>query len=437
MEKTINISHSKMSTDGDFKEKAPIGELQRKQSDNLDDFDKIYELKLENLLRKCYQCARCSGVCQLSKVQKFTPSRIIQMILEGFEDEVLNSAVLWDCLTCNQCLKDCPKKINFADIVRIARYKMTEKAKQNPDEYISHKGMYTTISEVMSKENINPERDLSWIPKECDVTKKGNILYYVGCLPYFNFEFEDINPISESTLKIISSIENEPIVVFEDEICCGHDLYWGQGKLNEFLNLAKKNKKKFEEAGIKTIITACAECFRTLKVDYSQIFKDFQNKFEIKHIIEYVYDKWKENKIRFINPNESKEIEFTFHDPCRLSRFLPKENQILEKTREIFKAFEKFGYKFNEMEHNKENSLCCGVSSWMNCNEKSKALRYKQMLEAKAVGTKMVTSCPKCRIHLRCVQNDFENIASIEVLDFSEFLINHIEPIIFDEKQEV
>ena len=52
--------------------------------------DKIYEPKIRNLLKRCYQCARCSGVCQLSKVQKFTPSRIIQEILEGFDEKIYN-----------------------------------------------------------------------------------------------------------------------------------------------------------------------------------------------------------------------------------------------------------------------------------------------------------------------------------------------------------
>jgi Fe-S oxidoreductase len=146
---------------------------------------------------------------------------------------------------------------------------------------------------------------------------------------------------------------------------------------------------------------------------------------------------WKEGKIEFINTSQLEEqISFTYHDPCRLSRFLPKENTITESVREIFKEFNKLGYNFNEMEHNKSNSLCCGVNSWMNCNEKSKALRYKRMLEAKSAGTVMVTSCPKCRIHLSCLQNDIEEISSIEILDFSEFLINHIKVIESNIKSE-
>jgi len=406
-------------------------------ADTLEYLEKVYTPDLRNLLKRCYQCGRCSGVCQLSKVQKFTPSRIIQMILEGFKDKVFESGVLWDCLSCNQCLKDCPKDINFADIVRIAKYDMRHLANQNPDELVAHKGIYTTISELMSRPYINSERSLEWIPKECKISDRGNILYYVGCLPFFNFEFENIDSIAKSTLEILCQIEEEPIVVFKEENCCGHDIYWGQGKLKTFIKLAKKNFDMFEAAGVSKIITACAECYRTFKVDYPNIFDDFGKKFEIQHIIEYVYDKWKENKILFSNPNNSEErISFTFHDPCRLSRFLPKDNNIMEKVREIFEEFKKLGYDFNEMKHNKQNSYCCGVSSWMNCNEKTKVLRYKRMLEAKSAGNIMVTSCPKCKIHLSCVQNDFEDISSIEILDFSEFLFDHIEIIDTDENEE-
>jgi Fe-S oxidoreductase len=379
----------------------------------------------------------CSGVCQLSKVQKYPPSKIIQLILEGFEQKVLESGVLWECLTCNQCLKDCPEKINFADIVRMARYKMRKSTNKNPDGLIAHKGIYTTISEIMSQPYIHPDRSLDWVPKGCKTSDKGNLLYYVGCLPFFNYEFDNLDSIAISTLKILCNIEKEPVVVLKEEVCCGHDLYWGQGKLEAFIKLAKKNIEMFEKAGISTIITACAECYRTLKIDYAKLFEDFNEKFEVKHIIEYIYEMWKLGKIEFINSNgPTKKVSFTYHDPCRLSRFLPDDNNITEVVREIFKEFKSLGFNFNEMEHNKSNSLCCGVSSWMNCNEKSKALRYKRMLEAKAAGTIMVTSCPKCNIHLSCVQGDYEDISAIEILDFSEFLINHIKFIDSNRKSE-
>jgi Fe-S oxidoreductase len=388
---------------------------------------KIYEPDLRKLLKKCYQCARCSGVCQASKVQKYAPSRIIQLILEGFEDKVIKDGVLWDCLTCNSCLQTCPKDINFADIVRNARYKMQAEGFHNLDRSIAHKGVFPTIAELMSKSEIKVKRPLDWAPKGCNISDHGTILYYVGCLPFFNVEFKKLDPIASNTLQMICRIENTPIVVLEDEICCGHDLYWGQGKFEVFVELAKKNMTNFEKAGISTIITACAECYRTFKVDYPNLFENFNEKFIVKHTIGYLYDKWKEGIIDFKKPNAVKDIiPFTYHDPCRLSRFLPKDNNLLEQIREIFISLKDEGYEFKEMEHNKENSLCCGVSSWMNCNERSKALRYTRLLEAKEVGTKLITTCPKCRIHFTCLQEDHEDVSSIEILDLSQFLVNMI-----------
>ena len=393
-----------------------------------DSIRETHQLELRDLLKKCYQCARCTGVCQISKVQNFRPSRIIQKILEGFEDQVLESGILWDCLMCNSCLQNCPEDINFADVVRVAKYKMINEYQQTPEDYIAHKGIYTLISEITSNESIEPNRDLSWIPKECKISDQGKILYHVGCIPFFKFEFDELNNIPVSTIKMLSKIEKDPIVVLKNEYCCGHDLYWGQGKVDEFIKLAKKNIHNFEKSGISTIITTCAEGYRTFKIDYPSIFDGFSERFEVKHIIEYIYEKWQNGEIVF-KPDKDldKKLTFTFHDPCRISRFLPKTNEIMEKVREIFYHLEKQGFEFAEMKHNKSDSLCCGVSSWMNCNERSKALRYKRLLEAKEVGQMMITTCPKCILHFSCLQNDYDDISSIKILDFTDFIINLVQ----------
>ncbi|MFX1315740.1 MAG: (Fe-S)-binding protein [Promethearchaeota archaeon] len=392
----------------------------------------IYISNLKSLLYACYQCGFCSGICQLSRVEKFAPSRIIQQIREGYEDQVLKSGVLWDCLTCNSCLQNCPELVNFAEIVRNARYKMRKLYNQDPKNYCAHEGIYTDISEIMSKSYITPNRSLEWVPKDCKISNKGKVLYFVGCIPFFNFEFQNLDSIVSSTLSMIYQAEKAPIVVLKEECCCGHDLYWGHGKFKTFLKLAKKNIENFKKSGVSTIITACAECYRTLKVEYSNYFENFADNFEVYHIIEYLYEKWKEHKIELKKLNQDiKKIPFTYHDPCRLSRFLPKDSQILNYSREIFQNLNKIGYEFKEMEHNQNETLCCGVCAWMNCGEESKALRYKRMLEAKAAGDIMITSCPKCKIHFSCLQNDYEELSSIEILDFSELLfklIDIIEP---------
>jgi len=349
-------------------------------------------------------------------------------VIEGLENKVFDSGILWSCLACNSCHQSCPVSINFADFDRMAKYKMKTLGKRIPEENISHKGIYPTIAELMSLPGIQPEQSLDWVPEGCEVSETGNTMFFVGCLPFFRFEFQNLDTIAASALKIIYRVEKEPIVVLKDEVCCGHDLYWGQGKFETFIKLAKKNLESFERAGVKTIITICAECYRTLKVDYPKLFEDFDKKFEVKHLIEYIYENWQNNKITFKKTgNQDENVPFTYHDPCRLTRFLPKSNRIMDTAREIFAQLQESGYAFSEMEHNKENSLCCGVNCWMNCNDRSKALRYKRLQEAKAIGDVLITSCPKCYMHLTCLQNDIEDIASIHIQDLSEFLVDLIE----------
>ena len=421
----------KLITDIKGKEKS-----EKKFIDNNVYLDKIYQPDLRKLLSRCYQCVRCSGVCQLSKVQSFVPSVIIQQIIEGFEQKVIQSGVLWDCLTCNSCLQNCPEDVNFADIVRNAKYKMRQEYNQNAEDYVAHKGVYMTISEILSESYIQPNRNLDWIPKECNVSDKGEIMYFVGCLPYFQFEFQHINSIAKSALQILCRTETVPIVVRKDEVCCGHDLYWGAGNFEAFIKLARKNVQLFEDAGISTIVTSCAEGYRTLKVEYPKLFEDFDVKFKVKHLIEYVYENWKAGKIKFKNPDDEQvNLDFTYHDPCRLSRFLPKDSKIIDQVREIFTHLGELGYHFNEMKHNKEKALCCGVSSWMNCNVRSKALRYTRLMEAKDAGNTLVTSCPKCIIHFSCLQKDYEEFAPIQIKDFSEFLVDLVQ--IEEPKQQI
>ena len=49
--------------------------------------------------------------------------------------------------------------------------------------------------------------------------------------------------------------------------CCGHDQKW-QGLDEVFEKLKAYNQRKIEESGIDTLVSSCAECFRTFARDY-------------------------------------------------------------------------------------------------------------------------------------------------------------------------
>ena len=58
---------------------------------NPDFGDDVAHLAHGEKLFSCIQCGACSSTCPLSHHMDFTPRRIISMVREGFEEEVLGS----------------------------------------------------------------------------------------------------------------------------------------------------------------------------------------------------------------------------------------------------------------------------------------------------------------------------------------------------------
>jgi Fe-S oxidoreductase len=53
-----------------------------------------------------------------------------------------------------------------------------------------------------------------------------------------------------------------------------------------------------------------------------------------------------------------------------------------------------------EMEDTKQDADCCGVSAYISCNEDSKNLQEKKILQAIETGAEyLITACPKCIAH--------------------------------------
>ncbi|MEW6573042.1 MAG: 4Fe-4S dicluster domain-containing protein, partial [Bacillota bacterium] len=69
---------------------------------------KIRELGATRIL-KCNQCGKCAAVCPLVLTGfAFFNKRVIQSILIGFKDLILNDISIWACQSCNRCTEVCP-----------------------------------------------------------------------------------------------------------------------------------------------------------------------------------------------------------------------------------------------------------------------------------------------------------------------------------------
>jgi len=281
-----------------------------------------------------------------------------------------------ECLLCMLCEKGCPTGVDLRRIVPLSRYVHGARG--------SHGSMFLTL--------LSFSPFFSWKYRGVETDGNSEIAFFPGCTPVFDiaFKFVEQQPYGDysamgrerkysnmgySALKVLNHLGISPRVI---TACCGHDLYYS-GMLDEFEELKESLKGLFR--GVKLVITSCAECLHALRdlhgVPAVHISQFIAENLERIHV----------NKLPF---------KFIYHDSCRLGRYL----NIYEEPRRVIEAFG----ELIEFEENRENSRCCGVSSWMNCNSVAKREREKKIDEFENSGADfLVVSCPKCAIHLDCV----------------------------------
>ena len=360
----------------------------------------------------CVDCGKCTGACPLAQVDRdFSPRLVAKYAIEeGLDSEYVKEKV-WTCLTCGLCNERCPVGISFTEFVRAIRPLYT---REDFRGHLSHGGALHGLMRMQTAPNLNQNR-VDWITPDLKVSSHGEILYFVGCLPYFETFFSDMNlslvNIAIDTIKILNSIGIEPVVL-PDERCCGHDLIWtGDGE--SFQKLLHLNVEAFKKAGVKTIITACGECSYVLKHLYPNFSELFN--FDVMHLSEYL------KRTGFAAGGSMGKIA-TYQDPCRLGRF----QGVYDAPRELLGPI----LELREMAHFGTGAWCCGNSAWLHCDRYSKQMQVERLQEAKGTQTELiVTACPKCQVHLTCAMRDANRLYNLnmKIQDFSSVIAESIE----------
>ncbi|MHA2009332.1 MAG: heterodisulfide reductase-related iron-sulfur binding cluster [Promethearchaeota archaeon] len=224
----------------------------------------------------------------------------------------------------------------------------------------------------------------------------------------------DYPEIPRSVIGILNQNDIIPVVLPEEK-CCGHDALW-RGDTETFKTLAEYNVKLFKDAGVKTLIFNCAEGYYTWKFEYPALFKGTEAfDFDIYHITEYILNEKLLEDISF--PSLDK-IKVTYHDPCRLGRM----GHVFDAPRDVLKQIP--AVNLIEMEDTMLDAECCGVSAYISCNEDSKKLQEKKILQAIDTGADyLITACPKCLAHLNCYVNEHRDLRDkIQIIDIVSFL---------------
>ena len=98
-------------------------------------------------LNACYQCKKCTSGCPVAKLTKSPPSEIMRRLHLGAGDELLDSDIIWACVSCETCSARCPMGIEVAAVIDALRTLALEKkaAKQEGNVPLFNRAFLATV----------------------------------------------------------------------------------------------------------------------------------------------------------------------------------------------------------------------------------------------------------------------------------------------------
>lgn len=384
----------------------------------------LAELRRSSHANLCVECGKCSTLCPLTAFCDYSASRVAA-IRDPASELDRQAGAVGRCLTCSLCEIRCPQGVRFSDFVRGLRPEIPNHLRHP----CPHGEVLQAAARLMAHDP-QIERDLSWLDDDLRIAEEGELALFVGCLPLFDAVFEEelglrTLDIARAAIRLLNRLDIEPVLVREER-CCGHDLLWS-GDREGFEAIAIANARAFEARGVREIVTTCAECCRTWRLDYSEVTNGYRPR--VRHLAELLAERLGDGRLEG-DPDEHPDRppeSVTFHDPCRLGRHLG----VYEEPRRLLR--DAAGERFVEMEHSGADAVCCGSPGFLRCDAASRALQVERLRSAEAAGAdRMLTACPKCLIHFTCAQSEDRRLGRpsppVEVEDLTTYSAGRLAP---------
>ena len=361
------------------------------------------------------------------------------MLKDGFNytDKLLD--IVYNCQMCGACGVSCNYAMDMEVLEPISefRIKCVADGKTNPalDKVIAN--LRKQGSMVPGAKSKRGEWAAGLNIK--DATKeKVDVLYHVGCLTSFD---KNMQKLAKATAKILLKAGVNFGIAGNAETCCGGRAYQ-MGYPDDFMNQAKKNMAMIKKAGVKTVVTGCADGYQAFKVLYDRF--NLKGDLKVLHISEYIDKLIRDGKLK---PRKKVDMAVTYHDPCRLGRLgeswvhwegkkIPGDrfvydppkpyrrgtNGVYEPPRDVLKAIP--GVKLTEMTRIKEYSWCCGAGGGVNESNPDFARWTAQdrIDEATATGAEaIVTACPWCeKTFNEAIKDSGSNLKVLDIVEIVE-----------------
>jgi len=390
--------------------------------------------KIGPSLLQCISCGDCRdatdyssdpqrwGVCVAKDhTSGFEPyfGRGKMQIIRSLVQKKLNlskemAEVVYQCTTCNSCSEVCAYDIDNALIYEALRAELVDAGYGLE----AHVPMNQAVVDLLNPYQRDNKQKQNWIEElefhVKDATEeKADILYFVGCTAALTPE---IKSVAIQTANVLHQLNIDFSLFGKQEVCCG-SVSKRTGNVKAFNIVAIKNYELFKKSGIQKIITSCAGCYRTLKVDYKDYLEDLNIK--VVHTIEFLDSFLEEKKIKLKNLG----IKTTYHDPCHTGRNTGL-TPLYEEPRGILSQIS----EFIEMKTIKENAKCCGAGGGVKKGFPQLALEIAKtrIKEAEDTGAEyLVSICPFCYRNLNdAIKSLNSQIRMIDLIELISLSLN-------------
>jgi Fe-S oxidoreductase len=378
----------------------------------------------------CTECGRCQDVCPAYATGKaLSPKLLImamrdQLLAEGPKALASNGThtpppivpnavtddIVWDCVTCGACVRECPVGIEHVDHIIDLRRNLVMVESRFPEEA----GAMLRDVDRSSNPWGKPQADRTHWAEGLGVRvlqpgePAPDVLFWVGCAPAFD---ERARKAAVSTAKLMQMAGVDFAILGPREACTG-DPARRMGDEYTFQRLAGQNVATLNATGMKKIVTTCPHCFNTIGNEYP----DFGGKYEVVHHTEFLAELVRDGKLAPL-PSER---TITYHDSCYLAR----HNDVRSQPRELVDAVG----KAIEMPRHGERTFCCGAGGarmWME-EKRGRPINQERVREAAATGAEtLAVACPFCTVMLD--DGVREMGAKMQVIDLATLLAEAVE----------
>lgn len=333
-------------------------------------------LKEANRCRQC-TCKLCMQECIMLNDYTDCPKTLFKRYLrEGYEN--MDKMIAFSCNDCSQCTIKCPKDLNLREnFVAIKE----QYVKDNHNEQVIDLLKSFDKSQEME---CSPEYSTTVLAEN----KKTKYLFVPGCtVPAYS------PSVVEKTFKHLrDTLDGEVGTLLQ---CCGKVTKL----VGEDESFNRRNKMAIDainETNADVIVTICPSCYN--------VYKETSDK----KVISY----WDLMREKIGIPESQKgigdnsDVIFNIHDSC-VTRNVPSHH---ENVRWVL---EELGYKYEEMQNNRENTRCCGVGG-MVCSSNPEL--YKKLYTRRAndcTQDNVLTYCGSCRVTMETAGKDSLHILNL------------------------